>query len=342
MWDNFITRQIRRTNRNLLITGVVFLAGVAALGGAYRRYLYNFAFGPFSIPASELTSISNPDDPRKYFLRVQGDKVLDTGMYLEVQDSSKKVTAKFYALAIADRLLVVKAPPDNKQVSYMGALVTVPYELRTGFIPRMEAKYPNLLGAFLPFMLDATGFRDSNGILGVLGGAAMLLLGLYLVWLYLQRTANPEKHPLMKALERYGQPNDVAMQIDSELRSEPNAAVTRDVRLTNNWLIHATAFKTVLMQSRDVIWAYQKITKHYHNGIPTGKSYSIVIRDSRGQSAEVTGKKTSAPELVSTLQQRMPWIVAGFSKELEELWSKNRAGFVEAVEKRRANLAAGH
>src|SRR5713101_1734535 len=162
MWDNFITRQIRRTNRNLLITGVIFLAGVAALGGAYRRYLYNFAFGPFSIPSSELTSISNPDDPRKYFLRVQGDKVLDTGMYLEVQDSSKKVTAKFYALAIGDRLLVVKAPPDNKQVSYMGALVAVPYELRTGFIPRMEAKYPNLLGAFLPFMLDATGFRDSK------------------------------------------------------------------------------------------------------------------------------------------------------------------------------------
>jgi len=39
MWDNFITRQIRRTNRNLLITGVIFLAGVAALGGAYRLSL---------------------------------------------------------------------------------------------------------------------------------------------------------------------------------------------------------------------------------------------------------------------------------------------------------------
>ena len=90
MWDNFITRQIRRTNRNLLITGVIFLAGVAALGGAYRRYLYNFAFGPFSIPASELTSISNPDDPRKYFLRVQGDKVLTPACTWRYRIAQKK------------------------------------------------------------------------------------------------------------------------------------------------------------------------------------------------------------------------------------------------------------
>ncbi len=104
-----------------------------------------------------------------------------------MRDSSKKVTANFYALDVGGRFLVAKAPPDNKQISYAGALVALPAESRNGFIPRMEAKYPNLLGAFLPFMLDATGFRDSNGILGVLGGAAMLLLGLYLVWLYLSK-----------------------------------------------------------------------------------------------------------------------------------------------------------
>lgn len=342
MWDNFVTRQMKRTNRNLLVTGVVLLAGVAALGGVYRRYLYNFALGPFAIQSSELVSISNPDAPQKYYVRVQGEKVLDTGMYMETQDSSKKMTARFYALSIGGRFLVVKAPPDKRQLSYAGALAPLPYELREGFISRTEAKYPDLLGAFLPFMLDATGFRDSNGILGALGGAAMLLLGLYVVWLYLQRTTNPEKHPLMRALAQYGQPNDVAMQIDSELRSEPKGEIAGDLRLTANWLIHATTFNTVLMQSRDILWAYQKVTKHYHNGIPTGKSYSTVIRDSRGQSAEVTGKKTTAPELVNTLQQRMPWIAAGFSKELEQLWKSNRTEFVQAVEKRRANLAAAH
>jgi uncharacterized protein DUF6709 len=342
MWDNFITRQMKRTNRNLLIAGVVLLAGAAGLTAGYRRYLYNFVLGPFPIQTAELAAIQGPEEPQKYFLRVQGEKAYDTGVYLEVQDSSKKRTANFYALKVGERFLIVKASPGEKVTSYAGGLATLPYELRTGYIARSEAKNPALLGAFLPFMLDATGFRDSDGIMGVGAGAVMLLLGLYLTWLFVQRNTNPEKHPLMKSLEKYGTPNDVAMQIDSELRSEPASKVTGDLLVTKNWLIHASAFRTVLMQTREVIWAYQKITKHYHNGIPTGKSFSTVIRDSRGQTAEIQGKKKTAPDVVNALQQRMPWIISGFSKELEQAWKNDRAGLAQAVEKRRATLAAAH
>jgi hypothetical protein len=342
MWDNFITRQMKRTNRNLLIAGVVLLAGVAGLTAGYRRYLYNFVLGPFPIQTAELTAIQDPDAPQKYFVRVQGEKVFDTGMYLEVQDSSKKRTAEFYAVKFGERFLVVKASPSDKQSTYAGALVSLPYELRNGFIARAEAKDTRFLGAFLPFMVDATGFRDSDGIMGVGAGAVMLLLGLYLTWLFIQRRTNPEKHPLMKSLAKYGAPNDVAMQIDSELRSEPASKVASELLVTKNWLIHASMFRTVLMQAREVIWAYQKVTKHYHNGIPTGKSFSTVIRDSRGQSTEIQGKKKTAPDVVNALQQRMPWIIAGFSKELEQAWKNDRAGLTQAVEKRRATLAAAH
>ncbi len=93
------------------------------------------------------------------------------------------------------------------------------------------------------------------------------------------------------------------------------------------------------MATRDVVWAYPKVTKHYHNGIPTGKTYSAIIRDSKGQSLEISGKKDSVPKLLESLQRRMPWVLVGFSKELEALWLKEKPKFFQLMEQRRASLA---
>src|SRR5256886_16658542 len=93
------------------------------------------------------------------------------------------------------------------------------------------------------------------------------------------------------------------------------------------------------MATRDVVWAYAKVTKHYHNGIPTGKSYSAIIRDSKGQSLEISGKKDSVPKLLESLQRRMARVLIGFSKELEAVWLKEKLKFLQLIEHRRARLA---
>src|SRR2546430_4079445 len=93
------------------------------------------------------------------------------------------------------------------------------------------------------------------------------------------------------------------------------------------------------MATRDVVWAYAKVTKHYHNGIATGKSYSAIIRDSKGQSLEISGKKDSVPKLLESLQRRMPWVLVGFSKELEALWLKVKSKFLQLIVQSRASFA---
>jgi hypothetical protein len=54
---------------------------------------------------------------------------------------------------------------------------------------------------------------------------------------------------------------------------------------------------------------------------------------------EISGKKDSVPKLLESLQRRMPWVVIGFSKELEALWLNEKPKFNQLVEQRRANLA---
>jgi hypothetical protein len=340
MWDDFISGQIRRTNRNLFLGGIAVLTILGLILAATWRDTYNYIFGPFAASASELAMIVSPDMPKHYFLRVQGEKSYPTGMGELEEGSKDKLRTAIVVLVVNKRLLLVDTPKDNHQFQFTGTLMAVPAEVSNGVIHKWEEKRPELKGAFLPFMLDATGFRTKgDNMLVAAGGVGFGVLGLGLVGIALRRKLQPESHPLLARLAKYGGLQDVRMRIDSEIRGEGGGEKFGAMQITTNWLIHAAAYKTNVMAAQDVVWAYPKVTKHYHSGIPTGKSYSAIIRDSKGQSVEISGKKDSVPKLLESLQRRMPWVLVGFSKELEALWLKEKSKFFQLIEQRRAKLS---
>jgi hypothetical protein len=338
MWDDFVSQQIRRTNRNLLILGTALLAIVATVVSLTWREVYNYVFGPFPIQASDLATIWNPDQPKRYYLKVQGDKSYTTGMQVVDRDNKENVRAVVVALMVGKKFLLVKTPADNHQLEFKGALVAMPPEVQSGAVQPIEEKYPDLKNAFLPFMLDATGFRNSDDTVAAIFGLLITGTGLFVSGLPLFRMARPEKHPLFAKLEKYGQLQVVRARIDSEMRGEGGGKKFGGLRITTNWLINAAPYKTDAMAAEDIIWAYPKVTKHYHSGIPTGKTYSAIVRDSKGQSMEVSGKKDSVPKLLELLKGRMPWLLVGYTKELEALWQKQKPQFFQLMERRRTEL----
>jgi len=339
VWDDFIAGQIRRTNRNLLLLGGAILAIIGTIVGFTWRDVYNFAFGPFPIQSSELTAIWSPDQPKRYFLKVQGEKSFATGMREVDAADQSKVRGEVLALAVGKRLLLVKTPTDQHQLQFTGTLAAIPSELQSVITQKWETKNPSLKGAFLPFMLDATGFRKGDNLWVAAAGFLFGGLGLLLMGISLRRRLQPENHPLLAKLAQYGSLADVRARIDSEIRSEGGGEKFGAMQITTNWLIHAAAYKTGVMASRDIVWAYPKVTKHYHSGIPTGKTYSSIIRDAKGQSVEVSGKKDSVPKLLESLQRRMPWVLIGYNKELDSLWQKEKPKFFQLMEQRRAQLS---
>ena len=339
MWDDFISRQIRRTNRNLFLFGGCILTILGLLVGFGWRDTYNFLYGPFPVQNSELVSISNPDVPKHFFLKVEGEESFATGMREVDAGNHDKIRAEVVALVVEKRLLLVKTPADNHQVQFTGTLTAVPAKLQHEVIQAEEEKHPELKGTFLPFMLDATGFRKGDNFLVAIAGVGLGALGLLLVGIPLRRQLQPDRHPLFAQLAKYGGLQDVRMRIDSEMRGEGGGEKFGTMQITTNWLIQAGAYKTSVMATKDVVWAYPKVTKHYHNGIPTGKTYSAIVRDSKGQSLEISGKKDSVPKLMEPLQRRMPWVLVGFSKELEALWLKEKPKFFQLIEQRRAKLS---
>src|SRR6266404_1227465 len=171
MWDDFISRQIRRTNRNLFLFGTGILIFLGLLLAAGWRDTYNFIFGPFPVQSSELVSISNPDLPKHFFLKVEGEESFATGMREVDAGNHDKIRAEVIALVVDKRLLLVKTPADNHQLQFTGTLTAVPAELFNGVAHQWDAKHPDLKGAFLPIMLDATGFRKGDNLWVALAGA---------------------------------------------------------------------------------------------------------------------------------------------------------------------------
>lgn len=342
--NDFLERQIGRTNRNFLLLGMFLVVSILGCASLMRRQLNNFVRGPFLVSVQELTAMENSPAPGKYFVTVQSQKRYATRMRVVEQGNESHVLARFAVLDLGERLLVARVTEDTGSLTLSGVVAPMPGEVQHSIVDAAVQRQPELRGAFLPYMLDTRGLRTRDNAVGVGLAAVALLLGLFVLGLSLQRQARPESHPLIKALSRYGNPEDFRMRIDSEIRSEGQGQIFgrgfSKLRITSNWLVYTSPFTTRVMRAEDVLWGFQRIVKHYHNGIPTGKTYSVIIRDAQGQSMEVGGKKNTVPALIEALQRRLPWVLFGHTPELEKRWSKGKAQFIQELQDRRTKLAA--
>jgi hypothetical protein len=338
MNNSLVHSTIRRSNRNQLIlcvAGALLLVGLAALN---TRYFYNFFFGPFSVDRQALLATTDAGALRQYFVKISGDRVLDTGaqeVSRNTKSGSETVTASFMALLLDDRFLIVKAPDDKKTTDFTGYLEAMPSDVRTEIVSDIEREVPDVKGAFLPYMLNTESFRQA-GYIGL--GLGIPLFGLCLWGLArtIRRSNDPSVHPIMRALGRFGPPDYVAGQIDAEmLAANPKAG---GVSLTPNWLVHAGSATLSATRIEDVVWAYKQVTQHRTNGIPTGKTYAAQIWDRHGVCITVTGKEPVVNQALEAVAQRVPWVLAGYSPELEKTWKQNRAAVIDAVEQRRRQV----
>ncbi len=241
MADNSIARQVRRATRNLVITNLALVLAVGVAAWLSRRYLDNFFRGPFP-KAGDPTGLAH------YYVTLAGTKVANTGVtqiQQEVDSASGKVTsqstvAHYLVLLDGNRMVVVKAQgADANQLRYTGALVPMPTDIVTRVVTPVEAAEGNSGLRFAGAMLDATGFREP-GWIGLALGLPLLGLGLW----NLRRAAgrqDPETHPSVRALARYGAPRSVADEIDSEMASG-TAERVGGTAISAHWMLHPTLF----------------------------------------------------------------------------------------------------
>lgn len=346
MWDNFIGRQIRRCNRNLLLTNLLLLGAIVAYIAYNSRYLVNFVRGAEDISNTELANIHGPTDRARFFVSVHGEKSFDSGIQSIEQTVDKytnkvestKVNADYRILVAGNRLLIVKADPQASGETFTGALEPIPPSVYDNVVRPAMKEEPTLEGAFLPVMLNANDYREEGWwTLGV----ALPLLALigWNIWKWQRRSFDFTRHPIYWRLTWFGPVSDAIERVETAMRMNQLEKIGK-ARIYGPWLFTKSTFGLTYFHLPDVVWLYQKVTRHYTNLIPTGKSFSVLLNDRHGYTAEIRLNKKSAEALMGRILQQNPWIIAGYTDELKKLWGSQRAGFIAAVDQRRAGASA--
>jgi hypothetical protein len=342
MWHGFIGQRIAATNKTLRRSGVALVVIAFALCAYGAKTFINLKQGPANLDEGRLVAINDPNFQFRDFITVEGENTLSTGITAIEKSTrngvveSQRTTGEYMAMIVGKHILVVKAKPGEIRRKYTGALTSMPDDLRKTVLSDLAD--PSLQAATLPIMVDATGRYGEELILGYIVVGALFVSGLWMLFLSKRRAETPERHPLCKALSQYGPLYSVVPQIDADIAA--GSATFSSMTFSRDWIISCWLTQVAVMRRDEVIWIYKKRTKHSVNFIPTGSSYSLVLRDSRGKLLELSNSEKDVNLYLTSLGEQTPWVIFGYDKQVEKLYKKQLQAFVRTVSDRKAAIQA--
>ena len=330
--DSWIYKMVRGRCLRRIAAWAVVLAFVTIFGIGQRRYFQNFLFGPYNLGTAELDEIRDVSEAPRYFVRVSGSKVIDSGLRqtsIRKMNGSETVSS-FYALAIGNKFLICKSE-SSSSITYEGVLAPVTAELAWRFFDNPDIK--SVRDRFYPYYLSDQPFR-SIGYFGI----AFLLVGTFFMvkhavpaWRYFQ---DPTSHPVSKRIQCWGDPIVIAVAAQREAEM-PWYKSGNGWLVTDQFLVQSTFFTFNILRLSDLLWAYKKVTRHSVNHIPTNKmTYGVVLVCNGGNAIIDCGEGT-AEEILKFAAKRAPWAILGFSNVLQAHYNKNMSAFCDSVEQRR-------
>lgn len=195
-----------------------------------------------------------------------------------------------------------------------------------------------LVGTIAIFALNAKDIDFSSVYIPVAIGVGVLLLSGWNCFKAMRRYGEIQTTPVWRHAAVYGNVEQTASQIEQELQM--GKVKYGKLIVTSSWIVRRSFFSTWVSPVGDLAWVYKKVTKHYTNFIPTGKTYAAIIVDRHRQRIEVSMSQKKTDQLLADLGARAPWAIFGYSKDIAAAWQKDPGGFVATVDSRRQQLAA--
>lgn len=195
--------------------------------------------------------------------------------------------------------------------------------------------FPNLRSALDPFLLVIDYYRESELIGFVILIVVLLsLLSLWNLHKWNLRNSDISLHPIYTKIASYGSFMDIARQINSEVRNPLWVNQTKSDYLINSWFLQSTKFNLRVIRLTDVMWAYRKNNSYSVNFIPISKVHDIAIFTRNNEIIEPAISGDMRDLFLENLSNNAPWVVIGYSVQLQELWRNSREKFISSVDNR--------
>jgi hypothetical protein len=291
------------------------------------------------VMTNEEIAALKPADLPVYNVTIEGEEMFDSGMYEETTttrngvSSGTSITAYFGILSVDPNFLLTKHPGviNESVTQYTGALVPPSAdEVGKEVYADLLEESPEIEAFVFPLLFD-TGYDAMPWFIGA-GIEAVLVLGGLFGLATVASRRNPENHPILKRMSRFGEAESVMSQIDGEMASGQIAQVDK-LQFTRNWIIYKAGNDMHFARIGDVMWAYKHVTQTRY-----GKNYAAYIWDRSGNMLNVGSGEKNVDAMVMAVLQRSPWAIAGYNKDVEKSWKNDREGFIRTVDDRRKQM----
>ncbi len=181
----------------------------------------------------------------------------------------------------------------------------------------------------LPYYIDVHANKLAQNILYILlflGGAALVIWGV-------SRIVKGSKGGYLKALrhdiELSGYPESYAESDFNTAAFYAKKGQIRIGRLFTFFDVNSTQPRAIPNQK--IMWVYQSTTTHRTNGIKTGTTYSVTIFADGFKDAFNIGvsDENAAQEMLQRFHLSCPWVIVGYSDDLNTLFRNNRTQFLD-------------
>jgi hypothetical protein len=338
---SFVTNQINRTNRNLLLLSVALLAafGVIAYFGA--RYISNLLQGPRPISAGELAAITDPSTIERYYVTVTGDDIINTGI-VQVTTSERRgvrretTDAGFYILKVGEHIVLLEqknTEDESGNTTFSGTLEAIPDDEKREILNTLFLRFPELESRALPFKIDARPYATEAHYFLIAVVVAAGLLGAFNLARVILRMTNRNTHPLMQRLAALGDAPALAAEIDAQLPANARGKLV----LSSHWLARLSLFGADLTRMQDLTWVHAVRKQRKAGNVVTRETGALVYYDRAGKRTTVDFEKdlNAVTTLSAELRDHAPWAVHGHSPEIEAKWQKERDSFIHWIDQRR-------
>ncbi|GAA0134031.1 hypothetical protein YSY43_08710 [Paenibacillus sp. YSY-4.3] len=242
---DFITRYMKKTNRNLfLLTLGIFIIAIW-LGYTNRQLIGSVLIGPSQLSAAQLTNMKETKDfPSGRISVIQAVDEYFPPVMSEVNKASiagtrigeGKTAYEFAYARVGEKYLIVRTEPgayaDNMPL--VGQLDPLHPGIAANFA--MYSEVPGIKAKLLPFELNTSHDFNYHAFIMLFIICSVVIIALYNTYRLVSRIINPTRHIIYRRIVQQGDPEQIIQQLNDEL-SEGDYKEVDQYLITKSWII---------------------------------------------------------------------------------------------------------
>ena len=185
----------------------------------------------------------------------------------------------------------------------------------------------------------------TNHVLIMIIGYALIALMLFLAYKIIILAMQVKNYKLSKAYKNfvntYGEAEveNIEAGLNRDMETSRVIEINKRSVITDTAVLISLGGDCFLRKTSDLIWAYKTTTKHYTNGIPSGKTYGMAFCFADGYAKSINMKnQKSTDALVEVISSKYPYLIIGFTDEVAGEFRTNREAMIAHVNDRKNGL----